>query len=166
MLPKNSLKPSLYQTSEQVIDCDLNSTDAAVLLKSGKVQLINTLTGENEIQIDNAKMIACGKNFYVVVVRENNRDKIVMWANEVFYRGLFIFGNTLPKTYLQEIESINQILSKENSNVKKLQVVEESIAMLLENGSLYTWGNNSSGNLGLKRTMCAGEDELVNSNPQ
>lgn len=33
--------------------------------------------------------------------------------------------------------------------------------MLLENGKFYTWGFNETGNLGTKRTLCSGEEDLL-----
>lgn len=42
-------------------------------------------------------------------------------------------------------------MKNENSKVKKIKIVNEAIALLLENGKLYTWGSNETGNLGLMR---------------
>lgn len=52
-----------------------------------------------------------------------------------------------------EIKGLSDLIAMDNTKIKKLKVVDESIAVLLENGVLATWGNNETGNLGIPRSL-------------
>jgi len=56
---------------------------------------------------------------------------------------------------------VNKILEKQKSKIQKIQVVNWSIVVLLENGFLFSWGDNSSGNLGQSRSILETIDIIV-----
>ena len=75
-----------------------------------------------------------------------------MWKTDYYIDSEFIFcGENFNNNEYHIVKKLSELLSKEKSKVKKIKIVGYSIAMLLENGKLFTWGSNETGNLGITR---------------
>lgn len=113
------------------------------------------------MEIQNANRVVCGNNFSMAVTEENGKESVWMWKRENFSSSDFIFCEEIPQSKPTLIKSINDLLRHEKSKIKDIQIVDESIGMLLENGKLFTWGNNHKGNLGLYRDILISKDIFV-----
>ena len=144
--------PKEMEFEENITDIDLDKYNSIYLTKSGKVftQVEQKL---KEIIIPSANKVACGKHFSLAVCEEEGNDVVYMWGENNYDNSNFIFGGQDLSTEPQSIKNVNNILKLENSKIKRISVVGYSVAMLLENGKLFTWGSNMTGNLGITRTI-------------
>ena len=65
-----------------------------------------------------------------------------MANSDVILKYSFVMNKNLLRNFFEK-----------NQNIKKVQTVENGLVILLDNGDLYSFGDNSSGNLGQKRSF-------------
>jgi alpha-tubulin suppressor-like RCC1 family protein len=159
LLPETSYIPGQITTTNNLnfTDVDVGATHFIGTTKEGQVYEIWN-TELNHIQLPGkARLVACGDDASFAVVKgENGRDKIYAWssANGPRNGAIFCVDYRLPRP-VSEFVQANYWLEQLQTNVKKIKVVQSSVVVLLENGELLTWGDNTSGNLGVYRSELA-----------
>ena len=154
--------PRKMEEIQNVRDLDLDQSHSIYLTEDGRVLEMDG-NGVNQVPIEGkVEMVACGKNFSMAVVgSQKGKQRLVAWPrNFEGYPSVFGYeGNprslhkiTMPEGFT-EIGGLNEIIQMDKTKIKKMKVVGESIAVLLENGVLATWGNNKTGNLGIPRSL-------------
>ncbi len=76
-----------------------------------------------------------------------------MSADSQFNSSNFMFCEEEMSLSGRLVEKATEVLKAQKSPVQKVQVVNESIVVLLENGTVWSWGDNTTGNLGHNRNM-------------
>ena len=151
---KNSDKPVLgSDISDSLRDIDVDYSHAIFLTKDGRI-LEQDKKGVKDVRLEgDIHSVACGNGFSLAVIgNEHGTQKVVAWATGAGCHPSVFCSGEVPSSPV-EIQSLSQLIHTDNTRIKKLKVVDNSIAVLLENGVLAVWGNNRAGNLGIPRPI-------------
>jgi len=163
VLKDNNLDVTLNsELQNNVADADVDYSHAIYLTKDGRV-MEQDKNGLKEAAINaNVHSVACGNGFSLAVVgNEYGSQKVIVWATNKDCHPSVFCREEVPTSPV-EIKSLSQLIQTDNTRIKKLKVVGNSIAVLLENGVLAVWGNNRTGNLAIPRSLTIMHNVYVN----
>ena len=146
---------------QKIKDVDVDYSHAIFLTNEGNI-LEQDKSGIRDIEmLGDVSSVACGNGFSLAVIgSEYGNQKVVVWAtNKDCHHSVFC-REQVP-TEPVEIKSLTELIYSDNTRIKKLKVVDNSIAVLLENGVLAVWGNNRTGNLGIPRSLTIMHDVYI-----
>lgn len=162
VLPNNNYEPKIgTDINNGVKDVDLDYTHAIFLTKDGKI-LEQTSKGINTPDIQgNVHSVACGNGFSLAVIgNDYGTQKVMVWPTDKSVHNSVFCSEDIPNGPV-EIKSLTKLIETDNTRIKKIKVVNNSIVVLLENGVLAAWGDNRTGNLGIPRSLLLMHDVYV-----
>lgn len=154
--------PQKIDELQNVRDLDVDQSHSIYLTDDGRVLEMDE-KGINEVPVNGkVEMVACGKDFSMAVIgNEKGKQKLVAWPRN-FNSFPSVFGYEGNKRSMHsiakpegfiDIGGLNEIIEMDKTKIKKIKIVGESVAVLLDNGVLATWGDNKTGNLGIPRSL-------------
>jgi len=92
--------------------------------------------------------LASGFNFVAVV---NGQSEVYNWGEGKYY----VFADESQKNLKAPTlnEAVKHVVEEEGSKILKVKAAANHILILLENGSLYGWGHNELGQLGVPKEV-------------
>lgn len=164
VLPNNDAEPTISTDLNQSIkDVDVDYSHAIFLTRDGRILEQNTQGVKNPKIEGDISSVACGNGFSLAVLGNNyGTQKVVVWSTNKSVHPSVFCSEDVPSEPV-EIKGLSELIEKDNTRIKKLKVVDNSVAVLLENGVLAVWGNNRTGNLGVPRSILLMHEVYVDS---
>lgn len=132
----------------KIKDADVDQ-NLAIYLKEGGEVLVEIFGELKSIGVNaETKFVACGKSTTFTVTSGPKSDRV--------------FRSKDDPTKLFAFDELNQMLQKSSNRIVKISAADESLAMLLDNGRVLTWGNNNRGVIGKNRSLYFNEFQWEN----
>ena len=141
---------------EHIIDIDCDITQLVFLNKNGQVfetHRENKSISEVRLPMP-AKFIASGYEASIAILEDEQGLSHVFAWGFLNPKHAAIFNNHqhIDTENPVELLPVSALINSKQSKVKKVRMVKNSAVILLENGDLITWGDNTTGNLGVPRS--------------
>lgn len=148
-----------------VVDFDCDQGSALFVTKDGKLYALNEKNQTDHIKLHmKPKFVAAGQDAFLAVGEDEKvgHTHIFGWGKPKCSGGA-IFNETEWHSFAEphELRKVSKLINSKNSKVKKIKMVGESAVILLENGELIAWGDNTTGNLGVPRSELSKIHNLV-----
>lgn len=147
----NSL--AVFKGEVKVKDADLDQSHILVLTEDGVVYQSISKTQMSIVELPgSSRLIAAGNNVSFAVVKIDKEEKLFGWGVTNFENSSVFCQHYPEQKSPSEVFVINQLLKKTGESIKKIAVVDDSVVLLTDKGTLLTWGNNTSACLGVPRS--------------
>lgn len=162
VFPSATEEPMLSDDIGQAVrDVDLDYSHAIFLTTEGMILEQDSKGITSPSVQGNVHSVACGNGFSLAVMGEEyGNQRVMAWPTNKSCHPSVFCRDQLPNGPV-EIAGLTQLIQADNTRIKRLKVVDNSVAVLLENGVLAVWGNNRTGNLAIPRSLTILHDVYI-----